>query len=111
MNISFQNIKNFISKFFKTMNSQCLPNSGTEVTLGAIERALDFSNEDADLEKRFCPDSSTMLGRTLVEPPAVLGPQVFPFTPSAGTIIRINTISIQKTIIGVENICRLVDIN
>ena len=93
------------------MNSQCLPNSGTEVTLGGIERALDFSNEDADLEKRFCPDSSTMLGRTLVEPPAVLGPQVFPFTPSAGTIIRINTISIQKTIIGVENICRLVDIN
>ena len=86
------------------MNSQYLPNSGTEVTLGATERALDFSNEEADFEKRFCPDSSTMLGRTLVEPPAVLGPQVFPFTPSAGTITRINTISLQKKIVGVENI-------
>ena len=65
---------------------QWIPNSGTDVTLGATDRVLgDFSNEGADLEKRFCPDSSTMFGLTFVEPPAVLGPQVFPLTPSAGT--------------------------
>ena len=63
-----------------------LPNSGTDVTLGAIDKVLwDFSKDGADLEKRFCPDSSTIFGRTLVEPPAVLGPHVFPLTPSAGT--------------------------
>lgn len=56
------------------------------MTLGTTESVLgDFSSEGADFEKRFCPDSSTIFGRTLVEPPAVLGPQVLPFTPSAGT--------------------------
>ena len=58
------------------------------MTLGATESVLgDFSKEGADLEKRFCPDSSTILGLTLVLPPAVLGPQVLPLTPSAGTTI------------------------
>ena len=69
-------------------NSRYIPNSGTEVTLGGTDNVRgDFSKEGADLEKRFCPDSSTMLGLTLVAPPAELGPQVFPFTPSAGTEI------------------------
>ena len=66
--------------------SKTLPNSGTEVTLGTTDSVLgDFSKDGADLENLFCPDSSTMFGRTLVGPPAVLGPHVFPLTPSAGT--------------------------
>ena len=69
--------------------TKTLPNSGTEVTLGTTDSVLGvFSKEGADLENLFCPDSSTMFGRTLVGPPAVLGPQVFPFTPSAGTEMR-----------------------
>ena len=56
------------------------------MTLGIAESVLgDFSNEGADLEKRLCPDSSKIFGRTLVEPTGVLGPHVFPLTPSAGT--------------------------
>ena len=63
-----------------------LPNSGTDVTLGTTESVLGaFSKEGADFEKRLCPDSSTMFGRTFVTPPTVLGPHVLPFTPSAGT--------------------------
>ena len=62
------------------------PDSGTEVTLGTTESVLGgFSKEEADLEKRFWPDSSTILGLTFALPPAVLGPQVLPLTPSAGT--------------------------
>ena len=63
-----------------------LPNSGTEVTVGTVAlRIADFSSEGADLLHRLSPDSSTMFGRTRVWPAPLLGPQVLPFTPSAGT--------------------------
>jgi len=72
----------------KNIVQKDLPSSGTEVTVGTDDGGFrgDFSSDGADLLQRLCPASSTMLGRTLTGPPPLLGPQVLPFTPSAGTI-------------------------
>jgi hypothetical protein len=64
----------------------------------------DFSSDGADLLQRFCPASSTIFGRTRTLPTPLLGPQVFPLTPSAGTIVfsKIYLINMEhkKVILG-----------
>ena len=77
-------------------NKMFSPSSGTDVTVGTVAlRIADFSSEGADLLHRLSPDSSTMFGRTRVWPAPLLGPQVLPFTPSAGTnkILNIKSLS------------------
>ena len=77
---------------FVTIGASCWTNgspSGTVPTLGALTRFLgDFSREGAEVAfHRPCSVLSTIVGLCLTWAEAVLGPQVFPFTPSPATTI------------------------